>query len=144
MPAGRPRGGNGGFRGHPAPMSERQQLALLLQMTSQEKESGKREGQGNKDRVIDARVNQCSCFARSSSPSIILILISAAWFLNYSCMRVDQSRPRDSTANLLSHGSLYDALIEGASRFYSRVSLSGFSISSHSRFPRVYTLPGKM
>ncbi|XP_046473793.1 ankyrin repeat domain-containing protein 12 isoform X1 [Neodiprion pinetum] len=40
MPAGRPRGGNGGFRGHPAPMSERQQLALLLQMTSQDKESG--------------------------------------------------------------------------------------------------------
>ncbi|XP_012255639.2 ankyrin repeat domain-containing protein 11 isoform X1 [Athalia rosae] len=40
MPAGRPRGGNGGFRGHPAPMSERQQLALLLQMTSQDNESG--------------------------------------------------------------------------------------------------------
>lgn len=33
---GMPAGGNSRFRGYPARMSERQQLALLLQMTSQE------------------------------------------------------------------------------------------------------------
>ncbi|XP_043495142.1 ankyrin repeat domain-containing protein 12-like [Polistes fuscatus] len=37
---GMPAGGNGRFRGYPARMSERQQLALLLQMTSQEMVSG--------------------------------------------------------------------------------------------------------
>lgn len=35
-----PAGGNSRFRGYPARMSERQQLALLLQMTSQEIVSG--------------------------------------------------------------------------------------------------------
>lgn len=33
---GMPAGGNSRFRGYPARMSERQQLALLLQMTSQD------------------------------------------------------------------------------------------------------------
>ncbi|XP_015429487.1 PREDICTED: putative mediator of RNA polymerase II transcription subunit 29 [Dufourea novaeangliae] len=37
---GMPAGGNSRFRGYPARMSERQQLALLLQMTSQEIVSG--------------------------------------------------------------------------------------------------------
>ncbi|XP_071856712.1 uncharacterized protein isoform X1 [Bombus fervidus] len=37
---GMPAGGNSRFRGYPARMSERQQLALLLQMTSQEIASG--------------------------------------------------------------------------------------------------------
>ncbi|XP_068987878.1 ankyrin repeat domain-containing protein 12 isoform X1 [Bombus flavifrons] len=37
---GMPAGGNSRFRGYPARMSERQQLALLLQMTSQEITSG--------------------------------------------------------------------------------------------------------
>ncbi|CAL1680846.1 unnamed protein product [Lasius platythorax] len=37
---GMPAGGNSRFRGYPARMSERQQLALLLQMTSQEMVSG--------------------------------------------------------------------------------------------------------
>lgn len=36
-----PAGGNSRFRGYPARMSERQQLALLLQMTSQDIVSGK-------------------------------------------------------------------------------------------------------
>lgn len=39
---GMPAGGNSRFRGYPARMSERQQLALLLQMTSQEIVSGKK------------------------------------------------------------------------------------------------------
>lgn len=39
---GMPAGGNSRFRGYPARMSERQQLALLLQMTSQEMVSGKK------------------------------------------------------------------------------------------------------
>ena len=37
---GMPAGGNSRFRGYPARMSERQQLALLMQMTSQEMISG--------------------------------------------------------------------------------------------------------
>lgn len=40
---GMPAGGNSRFRGYPARMSERQQLALLLQMTSQEIVSGEDE-----------------------------------------------------------------------------------------------------
>lgn len=40
---GMPAGGNSRFRGYPARMSERQQLALLLQMTSQEIVSGKKD-----------------------------------------------------------------------------------------------------
>lgn len=39
---GMPAGGNSRFRGYPARMSERQQLALLLQMTSQEIASGEK------------------------------------------------------------------------------------------------------
>lgn len=43
---GMPSGGNSRFRGYPARMSERQQLALLLQMTSQEAPPGNLNGPG--------------------------------------------------------------------------------------------------
>lgn len=56
---GMPAGGNSRIRAYPARMSERQQLALLMQMTSQEMVSGERKSGG--------RVNKHSSSAHSAS-----------------------------------------------------------------------------